>query len=110
MAKAKISLGNKLIKEGDIENGERLKKEGQEGFKFADQKIGLLPIEFSKLDDEDEFPTTQEPFQAADEVVVNILNGFIGSNGLSEAIENISEVEGLTPKEVEKILKDSGII
>jgi hypothetical protein len=43
-ANAKIAEGNKLISEGKKDDGERIKKEGQEQFRFADQKIGLLPL------------------------------------------------------------------
>lgn len=42
-ATAKIAQGNKLIAQGDKEEGEKIKKEGQDEFRFADQKIGLLP-------------------------------------------------------------------
>lgn len=42
-ALAKIREGNRLISEGNKIEGQKILKEGQEAFQFAEQKIGLLP-------------------------------------------------------------------
>jgi len=44
---AKMQEGNQLIKEGKVTEGNKLIKEGQSEFKFAEQKVALMPEEFS---------------------------------------------------------------
>jgi hypothetical protein len=44
---AKMQKGNQLIKEGNITEGNKLIKEGQSEFKFAEQKVALMPEEFT---------------------------------------------------------------
>jgi hypothetical protein len=44
---AKMQKGNELIKQGQVSEGNRLIKEGQSEFKFADQKVALLPVELT---------------------------------------------------------------
>lgn len=43
----KMKDGNQLIKEGKITEGNKLIKEGQEQFKFAEQKVALMPKELT---------------------------------------------------------------
>jgi hypothetical protein len=43
---AKMTEGNKMIKAGNKEAGSKLVAEGQKEFKFAEQKVGILPAEF----------------------------------------------------------------
>lgn len=43
---AKMAEGNRLIKAGQIDAGKKLVAEGQGEFKFATQKVGLLPSDF----------------------------------------------------------------
>ncbi len=42
----KMTEGNRMIKSGDKEAGQRLVAEGQKEFKFAEQKVGLLPDQY----------------------------------------------------------------
>jgi len=44
---AKMQKGNQLIKEGNVTEGNKLIKEGQSEFKFAEQKVALMPEEFT---------------------------------------------------------------
>ena len=43
----KMKDGNQLIKEGKVTEGNKLIKEGQEQFKFAEQKVALMPKELT---------------------------------------------------------------
>jgi hypothetical protein len=44
---AKMQKGNQLVKEGNVTEGNKLIKEGQSEFKFAEQKVALMPLELS---------------------------------------------------------------
>lgn len=66
----KIKEGNRLIKEGKTEEGNKLIEEGKSEFKFAEQKVALLPEEFSdytiyekgkKSDSGDTTPPSEPP-------------------------------------------------
>lgn len=43
----KMQKGNQLIKEGKVTEGNKLIQEGQSEFKFAEQKVALMPKEFT---------------------------------------------------------------
>ena len=44
----KFAVGNDLIKEGSVTAGKKLIKEAQSDYLFADQKVDLLPIEWTR--------------------------------------------------------------
>jgi hypothetical protein len=50
-AKAKFAQANKLEKEGEIDEANKLREEARSEFKFAEQKIGLMPEEFSNIEE-----------------------------------------------------------
>ena len=45
----KFAVGNDLIKEGSVTAGKKLIKEAQSEYLFADQKVDLLPIEWTTM-------------------------------------------------------------
>jgi hypothetical protein len=67
---AKMQEGNQLIKEGKVTEGNKLIKEGQSEFKFAEQKVALMPEEFS---DWTKYSEKKKPLQTAPKVVEPIV-------------------------------------
>ena len=57
----KMQEGNQLIKEGKVTEGNKLIKEGQSEFKFAEQKVALMPKE---LTDWTKYAQEQKPSKA----------------------------------------------
>jgi hypothetical protein len=67
---AKMQEGNQLIKEGKVTEGNKLIKEGQSEFKFAEQKVALMPEEFS---DWTKYSEKKKPLETAPKVVEPIV-------------------------------------
>ena len=67
---AKMQKGNQLIKEGNVTEGNKLIKEGQSEFKFAEQKVALMPKELS---DWTKYSEKGKPLETAPKIIEPIV-------------------------------------
>jgi hypothetical protein len=67
---AKMQKGNQLIKEGNVTEGNKLIQEGQSEFKFAEQKVALMPVELSDWTKYSEKPKPLETAPKIEEPVI----------------------------------------